>query len=85
VVILVDGRLNFNALQRRLVTAAAKARDLVASTPARYVAFDLLAVGAVDLRTLPAPYVPSAMASRSLPARSSYDSSGRAGQRLVAA
>jgi ATP-dependent DNA ligase len=50
-VILVDGRLSFDALQHRLVTSPAKAQRLVASTPASYVAFDLLAVGGVDLRT----------------------------------
>ncbi len=50
-VIYVDGRLSFDALQRRLVTAPGKARQLVAWTPASYVAFDLLAVAGVDLRT----------------------------------
>jgi ATP-dependent DNA ligase len=50
-VILVDGRLSFDALQRRLVTSPGKARQLVASVPASYVAFDLLALGGVDLRT----------------------------------
>jgi ATP-dependent DNA ligase len=45
------GRLNFDALQRRLVTSPAKARQLVATVPASYVAFDLLAIGGVDLRT----------------------------------
>jgi ATP-dependent DNA ligase len=50
-VIVVDGRLSFDALQRRLVTAPTKARDVVASTSAGYVAFDLLAAGGVDLRT----------------------------------
>ncbi|TDO27351.1 hypothetical protein EV643_1636 [Kribbella sp. VKM Ac-2527] len=49
--ILVDGRLSFDALQRRLVTAPSKARALVAAAPASYVAFDLLAIGGVDLRT----------------------------------
>jgi ATP-dependent DNA ligase len=44
-VIRVDGRLSFDALQRRLVTAPAKALGLVASAPAGYVALDLLAVG----------------------------------------
>ncbi|MGY4771264.1 hypothetical protein ACXC9Q_30520 [Kribbella sp. CWNU-51] len=33
-VILVDGRLSFDALQRRLVTAPSKARRLVESIPA---------------------------------------------------
>ncbi|WP_405065021.1 hypothetical protein OG558_23995 [Kribbella sp. NBC_01510] len=50
-VILVDGRLSFDASQRRLVTAPSKARRLVASVPASYAAFDVLAVGGVDLRT----------------------------------
>jgi ATP-dependent DNA ligase len=50
-VIFLDGRLSFDALQRRLVTTPAKARQLVSSTPASYVAFDLLAYGGVDLRT----------------------------------
>jgi ATP-dependent DNA ligase len=50
-VIMVDGRLSFDALQRRLVTTPAKARQLVTSIPASYVAFDLLAYGGIDLRT----------------------------------
>jgi ATP-dependent DNA ligase len=50
-VILVDGRLSFDALQRRLVTTAATARRLAASAPASFVAFDLLAVGGIDLRS----------------------------------
>lgn len=49
--ITVDGRLSFDALQRRLVTSPAKARHLVATVPASYVAFDLLAIGGVDRRT----------------------------------
>jgi ATP-dependent DNA ligase len=50
-VIMVDGRLSFDALQRRLVTSPAKARQMVEKIPASYVAFDLLAYGGVDLRT----------------------------------
>jgi ATP-dependent DNA ligase len=50
-VILVDGRLSFDALQRRLVMAPWKARRPVALVPASYAAFDVLAVGGVDLRT----------------------------------
>lgn len=50
-VVMVDGRLSFDALQRRLVTSPAKARYLVATVPASYVAFDLLAIGGIDLRT----------------------------------
>ncbi|HEY0694792.1 MAG TPA: hypothetical protein VGD71_37870 [Kribbella sp.] len=49
--ITVGGRLSFDALQRRLVTSPAKARHLVAAVPASFVAFDLLAIGGVDMRT----------------------------------
>jgi ATP-dependent DNA ligase len=51
VILAADGRLSFDALQRRLVTSPANARKLVATVPASYVAFDLLAIGGVDLRT----------------------------------
>ncbi|TCN32154.1 ATP dependent DNA ligase-like protein [Kribbella orskensis] len=51
VILGADGRLSFDALQRRLVTSPAKARNLVSTVPASYVAFDLLAIGGVDLRT----------------------------------
>jgi ATP-dependent DNA ligase len=44
------GRLSFDRLLRRLVTTRANARRLVSEAPASYVAFDLLAVNAVDLR-----------------------------------
>ncbi|TCO42355.1 ATP dependent DNA ligase-like protein [Kribbella antiqua] len=50
-VILLDGKLSFDALQRRLVTAPSNARKLVAEVPASYVAFDVLAAAGVDLRT----------------------------------
>jgi ATP-dependent DNA ligase len=50
-VILTTGRLSFDALQRRLVTAPAKALALIAATPASFVAFDLLAAGGIDLRS----------------------------------
>jgi ATP-dependent DNA ligase len=51
VILGVDGRLSFDALQQRLVTSPANARNLVATVPASYVAFDLPAIGGVDLRT----------------------------------
>ncbi|WP_199234873.1 hypothetical protein [Kribbella sp. VKM Ac-2568] len=51
VILGADGRLSFDALQRRLVTSPAKERNLVTTVPASYVAFDLLAIGGVDLRT----------------------------------
>jgi ATP-dependent DNA ligase len=50
-VIMVDGRLTFDALQQRLVTAPRNVRRLVAAAPASYAAFDLLAIGGLDLRT----------------------------------
>jgi ATP-dependent DNA ligase len=52
-VLLVDGRLSFDGLQQRLVTSPAKARARAAELPAAYVAFDLLAIAGVDLRTQP--------------------------------
>jgi ATP-dependent DNA ligase len=52
VVLGADGRLSFDALQQRLVTTPAKARNRGAQVPAAYAAFDLLAIGGVDLRTL---------------------------------
>jgi ATP-dependent DNA ligase len=50
-VILRNGRLSFDALQQRLVTAAGKVSQAIAAAPASYVAFDLLAVAGVDIRT----------------------------------
>jgi ATP-dependent DNA ligase len=43
--------LRLDALQRRLVPSLAKAKHLAATVPASCVAFDLLAIGCVDLRT----------------------------------
>jgi ATP-dependent DNA ligase len=45
------GRLDFDALQMRLVTAARKASRKATVPPASYVAFDLLAVAGVDIRS----------------------------------
>ncbi|MCW2682584.1 MAG: ATP-dependent ligase [Blastococcus sp.] len=50
VVIWNGDRLDFGLLQRRMVTAAGRIGALVAAHPASYVAFDLLAAGAADLR-----------------------------------
>jgi transposase len=52
-VIYLNGRLSFDGLQQRLVTGPAKARAKAAELPASYVAFDLLAIAGVDLRTQP--------------------------------
>ena len=51
VVLGADARLSFDALRQRLVTSPAKARNRAAQVPATYAAFDLLALGGVDLRT----------------------------------
>ena len=45
--------LEFDTLQLRLHPAASRVRKLAAETPASFVAFDLLAVGAKDLRAEP--------------------------------
>lgn len=47
----VDGRLSFDALQRRLAAGRRTARARTTEYPASYVAFDLLATAGVDLRT----------------------------------
>lgn len=46
-------RLDWEALSQRIHPAASRVRQLSASTPASFVAFDLLAVGDDDLRPLP--------------------------------
>jgi ATP-dependent DNA ligase len=49
-----DGRtLDFNALQLRLHPAASRVRLLAERTPARFIAFDLLALGDDDLTAQP--------------------------------
>jgi ATP-dependent DNA ligase len=50
VLVLADGRADFTALMARLHPAASRAERLAAATPARFVAFDLLALGDGDLR-----------------------------------
>jgi ATP-dependent DNA ligase len=50
VVVWNGSRLDFGLLQRRMVTAPSRMGPLVASAPASYVAFDLLAAGGRDLR-----------------------------------
>ncbi len=50
VVVWNGARLDFGLLQQRMVTAPSRMARLVASAPASYVAFDLLAAGGVDLR-----------------------------------
>lgn len=52
-VIWSGGRLDFNALQRRMVTSKAALPSLVLELPASFVAFDVLAVAGHDTRMAP--------------------------------
>ncbi len=52
-VVWIDGRLSFDALQRRLGTGAERARRLASAQPASFVGFDMLAVAGHDVRRLP--------------------------------
>lgn len=45
------GRLSFDLLQRRLVTARGQIRRVAAEHPSSFMAFDLLAVAGVDVRS----------------------------------
>lgn len=47
------GRLNFDALQRRLSVGKKKLAELAAELPASFVGFDVLAVAGQDARALP--------------------------------
>lgn len=53
IVVAADGRLDFDALQARIHPAASRVKLLATSTPAGFVAFDLLALG--DTALLDAP------------------------------
>ncbi len=50
VVLVTDGRTDFDALQQRIHPAESRITMLAAQTPAELVAFDLLALGGEDLR-----------------------------------
>src|SRR5215210_8424065 len=50
---IVGGRFHFAALMSRLHPAASRVRTLAAETPAVFVAFDALELGADDLRDRP--------------------------------
>jgi len=52
-VVVQGDRLEFETLQQRIHPAKSRIDKLAAETPARFVAFDLLALGADDLRELP--------------------------------
>lgn len=53
VVVPVDGALSFDALGQRIHPAASRVAMLAEQTPARFIAFDLLAVDDDDLRPRP--------------------------------
>ena len=53
IVIVGPRGLDFDALQMRLHPAASRVKRLAAETPSSFVAFDLLAEGESDLRSLP--------------------------------
>jgi ATP-dependent DNA ligase len=52
-VVVAERGLDFASLMQRLHPAATRVRELSAKTPAAFVAFDLLAIGAEDLRARP--------------------------------
>lgn len=54
IVIATDGRLDFEALQQRIHPAASRVRMLAETTPAAFIAFDLLALG--DRDCTPEPF-----------------------------
>ncbi|QIK66208.1 ATP-dependent DNA ligase [Nocardioides sp. HDW12B] len=53
IVVAHDGRLEFDTLQERIHPAESRVSMLAETTPARYVAFDVLALGDEDLSTHP--------------------------------
>ncbi|MFI9274541.1 ATP-dependent DNA ligase [Kitasatospora sp. NPDC052896] len=53
IVVAHDGRLHFEELQERIHPAASRVRTLAERTPASFVAFDLLALGARSLADEP--------------------------------
>jgi len=52
-VLPLDGVLDFEALLQRVHPAESRVRKLAAETPARFVAFDVLAIGTENLMDLP--------------------------------
>jgi ATP-dependent DNA ligase len=50
IVLVRDGRMDFEALMSRLHPAASRVERLAGEAPATYIAFDLLAVDEQDLR-----------------------------------
>lgn len=53
IILVRDGRLDFDALQQRIHPAASRVKLLAEQTPVSFVAFDLLALGGDDLMERP--------------------------------
>jgi ATP-dependent DNA ligase len=53
IVVPQDGRLDFETLQQRIHPAESRVRRLAAETPARFIGFDVLAVGDESLMAVP--------------------------------
>src|SRR6187200_2200478 len=53
IIVVIDDRLEFEVLQQRIHPAASRVRLLSQETPARFIAFDLLAVDDTDYTTQP--------------------------------
>ena len=53
IILAIDGRLDFEALQQRIHPADSRVRMLAERTPASFVGFDLLAIGGEDLMGRP--------------------------------
>jgi ATP-dependent DNA ligase len=53
IIVVVEGRLDFDRLSERIHPAASRVRMLAERTPASYVAFDVLALGDDDLTARP--------------------------------
>ncbi|TYL54469.1 ATP-dependent DNA ligase [Agromyces mariniharenae] len=53
IILAIDGRLDFDALQQRIHPADSRVRMLAERTPASFVGFDLLAIGDEDLMGRP--------------------------------
>jgi ATP-dependent DNA ligase len=52
-IVITDDHLDFDGLQQRIHPADSRVRMLANATPASFVAFDMLALGDVDMRPLP--------------------------------
>ncbi|HEX6364899.1 MAG TPA: ATP-dependent DNA ligase [Agromyces sp.] len=53
IILAIDGRLDFDALQQRIHPADSRVRMLAERTPASFVGFDLLAIGDADIMARP--------------------------------